>query len=775
MAEDEDIIIFEEDENKEQTSQTEELKEIEEEEKEDEKKNNTNLILISSIVFLSLLIVIAVATIIVYKSGSHEPQVTDINTTSIATKLNKKTDLNQFSPSHLENMIKKANVLHESGNKEEALKVYEQISEFNEAISYYNIGVANMKEKNYKEALNSFKKAINNEEQRCVSAINAAVSAMKLGNNQLFKYYIDLAYIYLPMESDSPLYSYYVGLVNYYKNYYYESLAALTNLSSEYYNYEQNYLSSKIFASMDLNNRAVSILEKESKIDDSFTLGLLYARLGEFEIAKKYLLKADGNTQKPLHLQAALALVYNKLGELDNSAAIMNKLYVPNDDNATKIYPIKTVLKKSLFDVNLAQSNFDKTLFFDDKKTYALLFYFAPFKIFNTQQTVDYIRKGSMNIFADEIGPALSFLKKSSAISKVNISMSKGIKKAFNHHTEQANQIFLKTVDTYPKHSVLHYNLALTYAQMSDFTKAHEHFKKSYNLNNNNYLAGAFAIMTGELIKVDIVKLKENVIQSMASDSKLENNNLFIALIQLTQNNQLSLIRWLEQEKKKTPLNLILDTIIAKKTLNETAYRQKANMLKLILPKDIMVNIINFNVKNNKNNIKKYAQAIQMDFKNLELDYESFYYGPRIVQESYVKLLQIGGLLHYERDALIKKMQLEKKDIAAIMQTLAYISIYTHNFEEAYVLYNQLIDDLGKSDSETIFLAAVASIGANHIENAIALLELAKLTDPRNYESRYALGLLYQEIRNWKGATIQYNQIGNSGFKSEYFSFEITR
>jgi tetratricopeptide (TPR) repeat protein len=766
MAEEEIIILEAGDE------ESEPKKEEKKEKQPSDKKKK--LIIMGGAVFAFLLVVVIII-VIIFSRGSEEPTVTDVNTTVIADKLNKKNDFGQFSPSHLENMIKKANLLYEGGNKEEALKVYKRISTFNEAISYYNIGVAKMKDKDYKEALESFKKAIDNQEQRCVSAINAAVSALELGENELFKYYIDLAFTYLPMESNSPLYSYYIGLINYYKNYYYESLTALRNVSSKYYNYEQNYLASKILASINLNSNAVNVLEKKSKTEDSLTLGLLYARLGEFKIAKNYLLKASGHTEKPMQQKAALSLVYNKLGELENSSNLMNDLYKQYDENATKIYPIKTTLKESLFDVNIAQEEFDKALFFDDVRTYSLLFYFAPFKVFNAKQTIDYIRKGSMNVFIDEIGPALSYLKRSSTISKVNISISNGIKKALNHHTEQANKIFLKMIDTYPKHSILHYNLALTYAQMGDFSKAYKHFAKSYHLNNNNYLAGSFAIMSGLLIKKDIKKLKEDIKQSMTNDQKLKESNLFMSLIHLTENNQLSLTRWLEESKQETPLNLIFDTIIAQKTFNEKAYRQKATILKSILPKDIMANIINFNVQHKKSDIKKYAKAIQIDFRNLDLDHASFYYGPRIVQESYVKLLQIGGLLYHERTKLVEKMQLEKNDVAAIMQTLAYLSIYTHNFEEAYILYNKLIDDLGKNDSATIFLAAVASIGANHTENAVALLELAKLTDPKNYESRYALGLLYQEIGNWEGSTIQYNKIGNSDFNSRYFSFEVTR
>jgi cytochrome c-type biogenesis protein CcmH/NrfG len=72
-------------------------------------------------------------------------------------------------------------------------------------------------------------------------------------------------------------------------------------------------------------------------------------------------------------------------------------------------------------------------------------------------------------------------------------------------------------------------------------------------------------------------------------------------------------------------------------------------------------------------------------------------------------------------------------------------------------------------------LASVASIGANHDANAIALLELAKLTDPNNFESRLALGLLYMEVKNVEAALIQFSKIGDSNFISKYFTFFIDK
>lgn len=90
----------------------------------------------------------------------------------------------------------------------------------------------------------------------------------------------------------------------------------------------------------------------------------------------------------------------------------------------------------------------------------------------------------------------------------------------------------------------------------------------------------------------------------------------------------------------------MLDTIAAQKLGNEKAFRISSQKLQALLPRDIMANIIAFNVKHKKEDIKNYAKAIQIEFNNLPLDYDSFYYGPKIVKEQYVKLLQIGGLLH---------------------------------------------------------------------------------------------------------------------------------
>ena len=755
-----------EDENAEETAATTAAFSEEEVQKGKSKKKLLILLILGVILLLGIIM----ALVVIIKNKKNIPAPAPIEKVVEAPVVKE-----QFSPSRIDGMIKKAHLLYEQGNKEEALKIYEKIATYNEAISYYNIGVAKLKEQNFPEGLEAFKKAIQNKEHRTISAINAAVCALEMKDEKLFTYYIDLAYAYLPEESNAPLYSYYVGLVHYYKDFYYESLSAVSHATNNFYKEDQDYLASKILASLGNNTYALSTLEKIAKEGDYFTIGLLQAKIGDFPKAKVSLLKALKNDPENPKIKMALAMVENKMGNLADTASLMGEVYKVRDEDAKPIYKIHTILKPSLFDVDKAQAEFEKELFFDDENTYGLIFYYAPYKVFDAKQTIDYIRKGSMNIFIDEIGPALSYLKASSTISKVNIAISKGIKKALDFHVYEANDIFAKMVEEYRNHSILHYNLALTYAQMGNYDAAYKNFSKSYHLDSNNYLAGVFALMSGNLIGKDITKLSEDVKESINKNTTLEKDNLYASLIHLTDGNYFSLTRWLERDKEDSPLSIMLNIIAAQKLNNDKIYRLSSQKLQALLPKDIISNIIAFNVKNQKQDIKSYAKAIQIDFYHLPLDYDAFYYGPKIVKEQYIKLLQIGGLLHQKRDSVRKKMEEELVDIPSIMQTLAYMEIYANNFEEAFTLYNKLIDDYGKKDTHTIFLASVAAIGAGHSENAIALLELSKLTDPSNVESKYALGLLYQEVGNFEAANAQYRSIGNIGFISQYFSFAIQR
>lgn len=720
--------------------------------------------------FISLgvvVLILVLALLLILLSKKDEIGLT---TSNFIDEIQRHFEVQKFSPSKIDNMIQRANELYERGDKLQALKIYENIAIYNESLSNYNLGVSQMGQGRCQEAIESFKNAIVNRENASVSAINAAVCSLELNNKELFDYYIGVAGAFLTNEADSPIFNYYNALIFYYKGQYLEALKSLNK--SKFYIDEQKYLASKIASFLSMDTRAIKELEEIKGIDVSLPLGLLYARIGKFDIAKNKLYEAMKNDSHKENIELALAFINLKTGLYQSAGEILDRLHDDNASFVEKTYPIKVVIKPEFLNINLAQKNFQNAVFFDETKLYETIFYFVPYRAFDAKQNMDYIRKGGISAFVDDHFSANEYLKTGGLISKINANLSKTIVKALNYELKQANLEFKKMVEIYSEHAILHYNLALSYAQLSDFSNAYKHFLTSYHLEPNNHLAGIYAVMSAKLINKDTKKLVSEILDGL-NNHKGE-NQLAWALLHLVLDNQTALLKWLDESSPNlTPLGLVLDIAVAKKFDKTEILNEKFAKLKEILPNDIMVNMLIFIYKFDNQNVKEYAREIQYNFYNKLVDRRAFYSGANIIRHQYVKLLQIGGLLHIERDFIKEEIKKSVKNPIDMLQTLAYLDIFSRDYEESYTIYNELIDQYKISDAYTLFLAAVASIGANHTENAIALLELSKLTSPGNFEVRYGLGLLYQEIKNIKGATIEYRKIGNIGEESKFFSFEI--
>lgn len=673
----------------------------------------------------------------------------------------------------VDGMIQKANALYLKGEVEQALKVYEQIAVYNESLSNYNLGVSQMNEGKFDEAFDSFKKAIANGENQSVAAINAAVCALKLNDKEKFKYYIDLAQVYLPKEGKSKLYDYYLALINYYKGYYPEALQMLQRVNSEPYTDVAKYLSAKIYAKMDFDAKSVQQLNTQGSFEPSLSLGLLYARMGEYDKAKIALntaMKIERDFNQSL---SALTLVDIKTGDFQDMLLRLQDTY-RNDEDKYKIldrYKIKVRLNKELFNIAIAQRNFSNDILKKQKDQFDLLFYFAPYQVFDSKQASLYIKKANITNFVDDSSDGQSYLARSQALSSTNVKISNIINDALNQKLRLANKEFQALLEDYPEHSILQYNLALTYAQMQNYELAYKHFSSSYHLNPKNYLAGAFAMFCGKLSDNDTTKLYHEILDNIAADSNfkanMQKNMLFLA-----NGDYISMLPYLDENGQKTPLNLIFETIIAKNNNLNNQVDVRIAKLRSELPQDIVANILYFNSLNSNLNIKEYAQNAQIHFKNLQVDYRSVFGGSNIARELYVNLMHIAGLLNLERQKFKTSINTSKVKDEGMIQTLAYLDIFAQQYEESYALYNTLIDEYGAKDSRTLFLASVAAVGANNPNSAIALLQLSKLTDKNNKESKVALGLLYQEVGNYEAAMTQYRTLPND-FKSEFFTFDI--
>ena len=308
---------------------------------------------------------------------------------------------------------------------------------------------------------------------------------------------------------------------------------------------------------------------------------------------------------------------------------------------------------------------------------------------------------------------------------------------------------------------------------MGDMQNAHKYFLRSYYLDAKNYLSGVYAVMTSQLIDKENMKMKDILKDSINQENPSEAKSMYRALLNISENNILSSVDWLDNNYTQRPLYLLIDIIISL-NLNRLDYAKKSAMkLSILLPNDILPHMLYIDAYYSELNDEEYSKEVFKYLKNIKFHFKDLYFGPHISRHLYTQQSLITGRLFFLREQLKDAMATTNKPLHELTSTLAFASLLDKAYEESYTLYNQLIDELKVQNANTLFLAAVASTAAGHHENAIALLELSKMKDKTFAESRYALGLLYLEIQNNEGAVIQLSRVAKNGFNSEYFNFDI--
>ncbi len=727
-------------------------------------KKSSNLLLIIIISFLILLL-IGLGTFFILKKDQNTVKTQETNASTIIENI-KKNNLESQNTSPLAKLTSKAKELYESGKTDEALKIYQKISFFHKSLASFNLGVADIKDKKYKEAIKKFEEAFALDDLKFESSLNKAICYKYLNDKENFQKEIKKADEFIISKYNSPLFDYYFGILEYYKDNPFESMIVLKKYNSTYNSKNRNTALAKEYTYIKNYNLATEAIVKTKNSDYLFTMGQLYAKNGEYSLAEKAFRNSLKNKKYPMLSRVALSLVQNKLGLFEECSSNLKTINSKYGDKATKLFPIKVMIKKSLYDPVKAQREFKSSIFNDKKNRFGLIFYYSPYKLYDPSQSNNIIEKGAKEIYIDNISSANAYLNQASSISQINLEIIKGLKLLEKHKVYEANTLFKTLIDKYPNHSVLHYNLALTYANIGDFKNANKHFDKSYILDSSNYLALFYTAYTDVLQNKDFdEKALENVMKYANKKTRQE-----LTLLYKIINNDSAIN--IEKDIKNRPFDLILNIIAANILGDEKLYTEYSRKLKTILPKDLVANIIYVDQTNKDKNIKDYAKSVQENLTGTNLDISPLIYGGVFARELYIKILSIAGVTRIAKERLENELHTNQNQVSLLL-SLAYTYIYTKEYEKSYQLYNKIIDDFKVDDPHTLFLASVAGIGSKHHANAIALLELANLDDKNQYESRYALGLLYQEAKNFEGAAIQYVKIGNSGFKSKYFDFDL--
>lgn len=728
-----------------------------------------------------LAIVIAILIFILNKEeplqAIYAPKPQPVSSSAPITKISK------ADKKELQNLIQKAGLLYNNGQIAEALVVYNNISMFSQSFASFNLGVSKLKANDFKSSIDAFGVAINSGENVAASAINAAMAAYRLGDLKAYDYYVNLARGTMIEWFDKPLYSYLYALSNYYSNNYFNALSALVNPTSNYYPQQNINLLSNIYLSFNDDYNALDTLLKNQNDENNYAIGLLYARLGDYNEAYVRINDFVRANPSDLEAQMALGLIELKRSNFINASSMYQSLLQSHPASTLHaFYPLKIKLNRALFDIDSVQKNFwNRTAGQNNAVHYKILFYFAPFRVFDVNNAINAIQSGGLELKMNNLEGASNILARGVLLTRIDSSITQGLKEVLKNNMSSALNIMINAAESYPNHQVLQYNLGLLYAQNNDFQNARKHFLKAYHLDRSDVLSGIFALMCAMSMNIDDSRIQNEIMQNF-SQIEFENERqeaFYRSFFGYISGNLVDEMRWWDSNTSGdkfnvTPLMGALRALYLinsrDKTIISGAFRDLAN----ITNNDMVALILSRIAAHYNENIKAFSLNLFSFFKNDLKNLDLVYAGPALAREIYIYMAFLVGANSYVDSILQNKLLSDKNsDAVGILQALGLNSIYLNDFERAFVYYNALIDDYGIKNSENYFLASVAAIGAGHYDNAVALMQLSRMESDFNLEARYALGLLHHTMGNLELASFQYMQIPNDGFRSAFFDFEI--
>ncbi|STQ85892.1 tetratricopeptide repeat protein [Helicobacter muridarum] len=677
---------------------------------------------------------------------------------------------------NLETIIKKADLMYKTGNKEEALRLFNHVASYSKAIANYNLGVINARSHEYEKSIQYYDSAIQAGEDIPLSAINAAVSAFHIGDMNRYQYYINIANTYANQVSNLPPYAYSYALNQYYQGQYFEALSPLNNDDKNFIK-DTKRLAAKLYTVFNDNVNAYNNLKEIGEKQDELALGLLLARQGKLSEARGHIFSYLSQYPDDWNGRMALQIISLKLGDFIEAARLISEFETAQKESSiANPYPIKTRVNPSIFDVEIAQQQFwNRTFEQTNLLTSKILFYYSPYRVFDISEALGIISEGVLNskINANNLEETHSVLIRGATISNINVNIAEALSQINKNNLRQAIKLLNGLTEKNPSHAILHYDTGLIYAQMGDFSQAHKHFLKAYHLDMTDLRAGVFAIITGNLIYKDISMLKANIAQSIA-DSKIPQNELELYIkLRDWSNDPKKVGVYIPDPNETRPLFFAFQSISAMRLRDIKNILTGFEQLKKKQPDDVVSNLLYDLARNYGTNIKNSALNMQYIFREKNINLDNVFYGPNLARELYIYVGFITGNLEKQKELLNYKLSTQSKNPNGLLQALGLLNIYLHNFEESYTIYDRLINTLKEDDSITRYMGAVAAIGAGQKNAASLLLQLSKMDSNINHETRYALGLLYQEAQNYNAAAQHYNTISNHGFENYGFESEF--
>ena len=460
----------------------------------------------------------------------------------------------------------------------------------------------------------------------------------------------------------------------------------------------------------ELANRYLMIEDYEN------ALGALNAMSYSLDLKKAMILIKLNNFQKA-------STILKKIREEEKNSEILNKvlwisayssLKQNNFEDAQEILDLINDRKKD-FNVNIQmplEIFFNKDLYsykdyyksimkFDEDRMYDFIYYFAPFVFSDSKEIIYDSVKGFIYGKAQSVENLENMVEYNTKF--INLVKQYPIKR-FNE---------LKNIIKTDSKAYIYYNLALSYAQINDFTNAYKNFEKAYKLSPGNKLYSVMYLITANKISADIPEKQRAILDKNIKDSGGLYSYFAKELYKLLVNSTYNVVE-ASQSYEKTVFYKAIDFL---KKMNNNENLSNHQLLE-DYERDPFIYLLKLVQKNKNEDEYRYAARVQ-DAVTLKYN-NNFLDSSLITSKYYIDILRAFGVFSRV------DFNIDGNNNPSYLVTKAYSDLYLSKPLTSIETLKRLKDEFGYENRFTMYLSTASFLESLRPEEASIQISLIK-------------------------------------------------
>ena len=571
-------------------------------------------------------------------------------------------------------------VLHfRKGEYKDALRLFERTSKIFEAPSLLNMGIIYYKQKDDEKAKELFNKIYSKKTNllnQPYSFISSCYYLFEITKDD--KYMLDLVTIF----QNSNKLSEYNELITDIKD------AILKELANRYLMIEdyENALGALNAMSYSLDLKKAMIL---IKLNNFKKASVILKKVREEE-------KNGEILNKVLWISAYSSLKQNNFEDAQEILDLINDR--KKDFNVNTQMPLEIFFNKDLYTY---KDYYKKVIKFDEERMYDFIYYFAPFVFSDSKEIIYDSVKGFIYGKAQSVENLENMVEYNTKF--INLVKQDPIKRV--------NE--LKNIIKTDSKAYIYYNLALSYAQINDFTNAYKNFEKAYKLSPGNKLYSVMYLITANKISADIPEKQRAILDKNIKDSGGLYSYFAKELYKLFVNSAYNVVE-ASQSYEKTVFYKAIDFL---KKMNNNENLSNHQLLE-DYERDPFIYLLKLVQKNKNEDDYRYAARVQ-DAVTLKYN-NNFLDSSLITSKYYIDILKAFGVFSRV------DFNIDGNNNPSYLLTKVYSDLYLGKPLNSIDTLKRLKDEFGYENRFTMYLSTASFLESLRPEEASIQISLIK-------------------------------------------------